>query len=192
MSHKQGYTFVKQVPDFIQKMGLGNKELQDYKEKTEHKLEDKLPQNPATDEDKKKQAEKEEYDFENAQIEDLGNFISAEGDPEANQDKLMTMLKKRIAKLDEELEKTTGADNKLDISNKEVCDDNKQVEVEGEEEKEGSKKAQFVRRRDRKTIAKSEKADASNKQIENSKNKDKKILTSKSSKVVLSFEEDDI
>ena len=42
MSHKTNLAFVKHVPDFIQKLGLTNKELQQHKERTEHKIEDKF------------------------------------------------------------------------------------------------------------------------------------------------------
>ena len=83
MSGKPNLAFVKKVPDFIQKLGLNNQELKTFKERNDHKLEDKQGVNAKeylTADEARWAQEKEEYDFENAQIEDLGNFIiSAQG-----------------------------------------------------------------------------------------------------------------
>ncbi len=72
MSKKsQNLEFVKHVPDFIAKMGLSQQQLTQHNEKNkEYSIEDKKrTEAPSKEEDK------EEYDFENAQIEDLANML---------------------------------------------------------------------------------------------------------------------
>ncbi len=72
MSKKsQNLEFVKHVPDFIAKMGLSQQQLTQHNQKNkEYSIEDKK-----RTEDPSKEEDKGEYDFENAQIEDLANML---------------------------------------------------------------------------------------------------------------------
>lgn len=69
---KESFEFVKHVPDFIAKMGLSRAQLKEHNEKNrEHKIEDKFQKKNKEEETD----ENEDYDFENAQIEDLANML---------------------------------------------------------------------------------------------------------------------
>ena len=46
----QSLEFVKKVPDFIQKLGMTNTDVKGFKERNEHKLEDKFSKKEKTDE----------------------------------------------------------------------------------------------------------------------------------------------
>ncbi len=142
------YEFVKQVPDFIARMGLNTAQLEEHKKQThEAKLEDKFAKTSKgqeEDDDKDK-----EYDFENAQIEDLANMLGEGGvlaekaaTEGMTQDKVQELLKKKIAKLDKQINEVVGTN----IAVKEIAKN------QGKEEE--VKQPTFVKRRDRKTIEK--------------------------------------
>lgn len=76
--------FVKHVPDFLAKMGLSRGQVEEHQDKNkEHKLEDKFPKKKQKAEGLAQEGhnhssndeEDKEYDFENAQIEDLANML---------------------------------------------------------------------------------------------------------------------
>ena len=105
MSKKTHLEYVKHVPDFLAKLGL-SKERETQARQQDAKLEDKFPKPKAST---GQEEEKQEYDFEHAQIEDLANMLN--GGPLADenlteiqdQEKLQSILKKRIAQIDKEL-----------------------------------------------------------------------------------------
>eukprot|EP00347_Sterkiella_histriomuscorum_P010610 403375610 len=197
-------------------MGMNNNELKTYKDRNEHKLEDKQVKTEAEKaEDKLKQA-KEEYDFENAQIEDLGNFIikgTTEDDGvgggqvnalggQEEQDKLMSILQKRIAKLDEELEQQTKKDQEKQTD---VVNDGGKVYVVGggnagviaydEDVVDGTKEKKmpvFIKKRDRKTIdKKQEQQEKDDKQCNPLNYKNEIGKKNNNSKVLLSFDDEE-
>ena len=80
---KEHIEFVKPVPNFLAKMGLTQSQQQVHEEKRkEATIEDKFK--PATKGEQEE--EKETYDFENAQIEDLANML--QGGPLASEEGL--------------------------------------------------------------------------------------------------------
>ncbi len=71
MSKRTHLEYIKHVPDFIAKLGL-SKEKETLARQQEPKLEDKFEKKSVG----KDEEEKGEYDFENAQIEDLANMLN--------------------------------------------------------------------------------------------------------------------
>lgn len=67
--------YVKPMPDFLAKMGLSKAQVQEHQSKNqEAKLEDKFVKKTVTAQDLEED-KKLEYDFENAQIDDLANML---------------------------------------------------------------------------------------------------------------------
>ena len=153
------YEFVKHVPDFIARMGLNTVQLEEHKKQTqEAKLEDKFAKTSKIEDDEDKD---KEYDFENAQVEDLANMLGEGGVLAAHdtvaaqgmtQEKVQELLKKRIAKLDDQIKQVVGQ-----IPLKE----SHKTKQDGDEEE--VKQPKFVKRRDRKTIDKEKGNDKDNK-----------------------------
>ncbi|TNV74495.1 hypothetical protein FGO68_gene13090 [Halteria grandinella] len=145
-------------------MGLTNTALKEHQEKhAEAKLEDKFPQKGGAGKAKDEE-DKEDYDFENAQIEDLANMLGGgplkDSSQPVDQQKMQEILKKKIALIDRELSKmeptsliSTGKADLLSSQKRSFSKDHKQ-ESQPEDKDDDERKPVFIKRRDRKTLEK--------------------------------------